>query len=97
MVEINDVFPLNEFQRNADEHVERMTRSGKPQLLTVNGRAAVIVQDVASYQQMLDEMERLSALAGIRRGIEEVKRGETRPIEAVLEDLRIRYEQQAEE
>jgi prevent-host-death family protein len=92
MIDLNEVFSLTEFQRNAKDHVERLARTGKPQVLTVNGKAAVVVQDAASYQQMLEEKERLEAAAGIQRGIDAMKRGETRPVGAVLDDLKAKYE-----
>lgn len=92
MIDLNEVYSLTDFQRNAKEHVERLARTGKPQVLTVNGKAAVVVQDAASYQRMLDEKERLETVAGIRRGIEAMKRGETRPLDAILDSLKARYE-----
>jgi len=92
LIDLNEVFSLTEFQRNAKDHVERLAQTGKPQVLTVNGKAAVVVQDAASYQRMLDEKERLEAAAGIQRGIEAMKRGETRPLEAALDDLKTKYE-----
>jgi prevent-host-death family protein len=92
LIDLNEVFSLTEFQRNAKDHVERLAQTGKPQVLTVNGKAAVVVQDAASYQRMLDEKERLEAAAGIQRSIEAMKRGETRPLEAALDDLKTKYE-----
>lgn len=92
MIDLNEVFSLTEFQRNTKDHVERLAQTGKPQVLTVNGKAAVVIQDAASYQRMLDEKERLEAAAGIQRGIDAMKRGETRPLESVLDDLKTKYE-----
>lgn len=92
MLDLNGVFPLAEFQRDAKEHLERLSRTGRPQVLTVNGRPALVVQDAASYQRMLDEKERLEALASVRRGLDSMKRGETRPLEDVLGDIKREYE-----
>ena len=92
MIDLKEVYSLTDFQRNAKEHVERLRRSGQPHVLTVNGKAAVVVQDAASYQRMLDETERLEALAGIRRGMEAVKRGEVKPLRKVLGELTKKYE-----
>lgn len=92
MIDLNTVCSLTEFQRNAKDHVKRLTRTGKPQVLTVNGRAAVIVQDAASYQRLLDERERLEALAGVRRGLNAMKRGRVRPLKDALNDLKRKYE-----
>lgn len=87
MIDLNDVFSLTEFQRNAKEHIERMNQTGKPQVLTINGRAAVVVQDAASYQRLLDDIERLHTIAGVQRGIDDMKQGNTRSLEDVVRDL----------
>ena len=92
MIDLNEVFSLTEFQRNAREYVERLARTGKPQVLTVNGKAAVVIQDAASYQRLLQEKERLEAAAGIQRGIDALNRGETRPLGPFLDDLKAKYE-----
>ncbi len=92
MLDLNEVFSLTEFQRNAREHVERLGKSGKPQVLTINGRAAVVVQDAAAYQRLLDEKQELEVIAGLRRGLDALKRGETRPIGAVVGALRSKHE-----
>lgn len=92
MIDLNEVYSLTEFQRNAKEHVERLSRTGKPHVLTINGKAAVVVQDAASYQRMLDEKEQLEARVGVQRGLDAMKRGETRPLEDVLGDLKKKYE-----
>ena len=48
-------------------------------VLTLNGRAEMVVQDAASYQATLDALERAEAKAGIRRGLQAVAEGRTRP------------------
>ena|ERR1041384_8169331 len=92
MIDVTEIYPLTDFQRNAKEHIDRLARSGRPEVLTVNGKAAVVVQDAASYQKLLLEIDRLEAIEGIRRGIEAVKAGKTRPIEEAMEEIRLKYE-----
>ncbi|MGB7722034.1 MAG: hypothetical protein WBL65_19195 [Bryobacteraceae bacterium] len=45
-------------------------------MLTVNGRAELVVQDADSYRELLDRLERAEALAAIRKGMEQFDRGE---------------------
>jgi hypothetical protein len=61
-------------------------------VLTVNGKAAAVVHDVAGYQKLLEALDRAEALAGIRRGLASMKRGEGRPLEQALEELGRKYE-----
>jgi hypothetical protein len=40
--------------RRAREHIRRLTRTGLPEILSVNGRAELVVQDAASYRKLLE-------------------------------------------
>jgi prevent-host-death family protein len=88
---MTDIGSLTEFKRNSTEAIRRLKESGQPQILTVNGRAEVVVQDVASYQRLLDRAERAEAIEGIRRGLESAARGEGRPAEEIYAELRERH------
>ena len=56
MFNLLDIHSLTDFQRNARKFLTRLQKSGKPMILTVNGKAAVVMQDAESYQAMLDEL-----------------------------------------
>ena len=43
--------------------------------LTVNGKAAAVVQDAAAYQRLLDIAAQADVLEGIRQGRDDVKSG----------------------
>ena len=58
-------------------------------MLTINGKAELVVQDAESYQELLDRLERAEAIAGIRRGLESMKRAEGIPLEEAEPDLRL--------
>ena len=88
---VTDIYSLTDFQRNAKEHLRRMKKSGRPVVLTVNGKAEVVVQDAASYQKLLDLIDRTEVITGIRRGLESVARGEGRPAKDALEGVRRKH------
>jgi len=92
MINLNDICSLSEFQRNTKDHVERLSQTGQPQVLTINGKAAIVVQDAAAYQKLLDDFERLDALEGIRRGLEDMRAGRVRPFDEVMAELEAKYE-----
>gem|GEM_PF-4199385 len=58
------------------DYVGRLKENKKAMVLTVNGRAELVVQDAESYQLLLERLERAETLASIRRGIEQFDRGE---------------------
>ena len=87
-----EILPLTDFKRNTTAFVRQMKESGNPIVLTINGRAELVVQDSGSYQKLLELVDRLEAIAGIRKGLEESKRGEGQPIEDAIRDIRKRVE-----
>ena len=92
MIDLKEIHPLTDFQRNARAHLKRLKKTGKPQVLTVNGRAEVVVQDADAYQKLLEAVDRAEALEGIRRGLADVKAGRTRPLADAIGALGRRYE-----
>ena len=85
MIALQDIRSLTDFQRNTKVHLRRLKNSGRPAVLTVNGRAELIVQDAAAFEDMLD------AIRGIQRGLEEMKAGKGEPARKVLDRIRAKY------
>jgi prevent-host-death family protein len=84
----NDIHSVSDFKRNTSDYVRRMKRTGHPLVLTINGRAELVVQDAGSYQELLVLVDRLEAIEGIRRGLEDVKSGRTQPAGRAFDDIR---------
>ena len=84
----NDIRSLSDFKRNTVELMDRLRATGNPLVLTVNGRAELVVQDAAAYQALLDRVE---TIEGIQRGLADVKAGRTRPAQQVLDRLRRKH------
>lgn len=57
MIDLRHIYSLSDFQRNAREHIDRLKRIRRPEVLTVNGKAELVVQDAGSYQELLDHIE----------------------------------------
>ena len=91
MIDIRDIHSLSEFQRNTKEFLTQMKQSKNPVVLTVNGKAEVIVQDAESYQEMLDRLERAEALAAIHRGMEDFEKGNALDAREAFETLRQKH------
>ncbi len=56
-------------------------------LLTVNGKAAAVVQDAEGYQRLLDIAARADAEEGIRQGLDDVAHGRTRPVREFFDEF----------
>ena len=91
MVHLKDIQSLTEFQRKTRESIARLKRTGRPAVLTVNGEAEVVVQDVASYERLLARAEEADRLMDLRRSIAEYRAGRTRDVDAALSELETRH------
>ena len=91
MIDLRDVRSVTEFQRNLKEYVGRLKGKKTPLVLTVNGRAELIVQDADSYQTLLDRLERAETVAAIRQGMEQFERGEGIPLKQAERQLRKKH------
>lgn len=82
MINLKDeIDSLSNFKRNTSDFLKQLKRSGKPVVLTINGKAELVVQDAASYQRLLEITERLETIEALRPAIDEMKRGEGEPLE----------------
>jgi PHD/YefM family antitoxin component YafN of YafNO toxin-antitoxin module len=75
IIDLREVRSVTEFQRNLKDYVGQLKGKKNPLVLTVNGRAELIVQDAESYQALLDRLDRAETVAAIRQGIEQMARG----------------------
>lgn len=83
---------LADFKQNTAEFCARLKASGRPEILTVDGCADLVIQHVASYQKLLDELDRLQAIDGIRRGLLDVEKGRGVSLETMDIELRSRLD-----
>jgi PHD/YefM family antitoxin component YafN of YafNO toxin-antitoxin module len=60
MIKPEDIGSLTDFARNTKAHLKRLKRSGRPELLTVNGKAEVVVQNASAYQRLIESLEKLA-------------------------------------
>lgn len=81
---IQDIHSLTTFKRNSSELMKQMKKTGRPLVLTVNGKAEAVVLDAADYQLVADQLD---AIAGIRRGLDEVKKGLGQDVDEVFDEL----------
>ena len=88
MIQPTNINPLTAFKRKTPEFVKRLKETGLPEVLTIDGRGELVVQDAVAYQKLLDVVDRAEAILGIRRGLEDVKEGRTMNLEEFGSKLR---------
>lgn len=83
-----DIHSLSDFKRKTPEFIEQLQKTGEPVVLTINGRAKLIVQDAVSYQRMLELLDRAETVEAIREGLESVKQGKTMSLDEFDKEMR---------
>lgn len=63
MFTIDSIRPVSDFSRKPAEHIERLKETGEPEILTVNGKAEIVIQDARSYEEMASLLHSLKQIA----------------------------------
>jgi prevent-host-death family protein len=86
-----DIHSLTDFKKNTPEFLRQLKDTGEPVVLTINGKAELVVQDAASYQKLLDLAEEAKVVEGIRQGLEDMKAGRTISLDDFKEHVRKKH------
>ena len=70
-----DIRPLTEFKRNTARFISHLKDTGRPSVLTVNGKPALVVMDAGAWQDFQDWVEHARTVAAIGRGLDEARDG----------------------
>lgn len=81
---VQDIHSLTTFKRNTSGLMKRIKNTGRPLVLTVKGKAEAVVLDADSYRHIASHLD---AIAAIRRGLGEAKKGKGRSVDSVFDDI----------
>ena len=79
------VKPISYLKTPAAQELAQITADREPSVITQNGEARAVLQDVASYEETQDTLALLKLLA---LGNQEVAEGKTKPLTDVVKRLR---------
>ena len=91
MIKATGIDSLTNFQKNAKAMTAELEASKEPMVLTVNGKAKLVVQDACAYQAMIDELEKQRLLEAIRKGMEEIDAGLGIPVDEAFARMKAKY------
>ncbi len=91
MIELNSIHSLTEFKRNTTQFVDKIKETHNPLVLTVNGRAELVVLDAESFQELLNKVEYAETVQAVKEGMASFERGEGKPAKAALGELAKKY------
>ena len=75
---------LTDFQHNPEYFMQQIKETEKPIVLTVNGKAEIVIQDAIAYQKLLERLDYAESVAAISQGITEFKQGHGKPARFAL-------------
>ena len=77
--------PISYLKAHAAEIVRNMSEQREPLVITQNGEAKVVLQDIESYEQSQETMALLKILA---LGNRQIKEGKLEPAASIIQRLR---------
>jgi prevent-host-death family protein len=83
-MKLERIKPISYFKANAAEILRDLEEVREPMIITQNGEATAVVQDIASYEATQETLAMLKLIAVGRREIDE---GKVRPAQDVLDEL----------
>ncbi len=83
-----NVKSISYIKAHAAEVLERLKQDREPMLITQNGEASAVLQDVKSYE---DTQETLALLKLLALGQRDIAAGNTSPVAAVAQRLRAKH------
>lgn len=83
----SNIKPISYLKANAAEVLQHLAEQREPYLITQNGEAKAVIQDIATYESTQETLALLKILA---LGNIEIEEGKTKPIAEVARRLRAR-------
>jgi len=84
----SQIKPISYLKANAAEVLDRLAERREPMLITQNGEARAVIQDIASYEETQETMALLKILA---LGNRDIEAGRVKPLAEAVRRLRAKH------
>jgi prevent-host-death family protein len=81
---VEDIKSVTDLKVHTRQLLQQVRRTGRPMVITVNGRPDVVMIDAAQYEQ---QKQLLNLAALLAEGERDIREGRTRPAEEFLKEL----------
>jgi prevent-host-death family protein len=85
-----DIKPISYFKAHASEIVRQVSEKQKTMVITQNGEAKAVIQDIRVYEQTQESLALLKILA---QGNQSLKEGKMKPVKKAFQDVRKRIKE----
>ncbi|MDF2617408.1 MAG: prevent-host-death family protein [Xanthobacteraceae bacterium] len=77
--------PISYLKANAAEVIAKLAEHQQPMIITVNGEAKAVLQDIDSYEEM---QEAIALMKIIQMGQKEIREGKVLPLDEAFKRIR---------
>lgn len=74
MLDTRHIHSMSDFVRNPKQHVARLKETRTPEVLTVNGRAEVVLLDTQTYEDLVERVRSAEAIASLSAHVAQVRK-----------------------
>ena len=84
MLDTRQTHAMSDFLQDPERHVARLKETRVPEVLTVDGRAEVVLLDTETYESMVEQLDHAKAVAAARAHMAQARKNGP-PQEAITE------------
>jgi len=88
MYNTSDIHSLTDFNRKSAEHIKRIQETGRPEILTVQGKAAAVVLAPETFDRLAQAAEYAETLETIRQSMAQHEAGQAKPVQQAFDEMR---------
>ncbi len=82
---VEDIFSVSELKRNTNSVIKQVHKTGRPVILTVNGRAEAVVLDAVEYEKHMSAFELMPLLIEAE---EDIKKKDVKEVKKFFNEFR---------
>lgn len=82
-----DIQSLSRFKRSTGALLDRLRKTGNPLVLTINGKAELVVQDAAAYQQLREQADKVDEMLFLAQSKADIEAGRVRDARKAIKSL----------
>lgn len=82
------IYTVTEFSSRPEEHLKRLSSSKRPEILTVNGKAQVVIQDAQVYEALVSLLD---SVLQISISVKKLEEGKSKPLDVTFSDIKQRF------
>ena len=71
-----DIRSLTEFRRDTTRFMTHLKETGRPSVLTINGKPSLVVMDAEAWQDIQNQIDYAKTVIGIRKGLDQARDGQ---------------------